>query len=445
MTTTQSTRKSSPGIASGLKMLLSGCFAFLALFVLSAMTAAPARAAIGTTDTVPSATLLLPYFEVDLANENGAQTAIRVTNTSATAILAKAAMWTDYGVPTYGFLLYLPGFASVDVDLRLLFKGIVPVTASAGQDPTDQISPKGQFSQDINFASCNGVLPPSMMTAATVTALRNAHTGQSSTLLSGNCGGVAHGDNIARGYITLDTVNNCTAHVPGDPGYFGAGGTGDVTNQNVMTGTALYLNRSQHEAFSEPLVNIEASPGVGDTAYDYPGSPLTSTSGNYTFYGRYDGFTAVDNREPLASITQGRYLNGGTFTTGSELVVWRDPGVAVAPFACGGSPAGFPLAQTEVLAFDEQEHYSPVVGTTFPYATQEVSATGLSPYNFGFFRLNLTLSGGDPAVAGRHQSYVSIRHTANGTFGGSLPAQQINNASNPANTNFLVVPPAPLP
>ena len=32
---------------------------------------APANAVIGTIDNVPAATLLLPYFEVDLANPNG--------------------------------------------------------------------------------------------------------------------------------------------------------------------------------------------------------------------------------------------------------------------------------------------------------------------------------------------------------------------------------------
>jgi hypothetical protein len=441
MTTTQFMHEATHRLVSSLKMLAASFCILLAIFALSAITTSPARAAIGTTDTVPAATLMLPYFEVALGNENGAQTALRVTNTSATAILLNVVLWTDYGVPTYSFPIYEEGYASADIDLRLLFKGIVPVTASAGQDPTDQISPKGEFSQDINFASCNGTLPPSMMTAATVTALQNAHTGQSSTLLSGNCGGVAYGDNIARGYITIDTVNQCGGPAfPGDPGYLASGGAGKVTNQNVVAGTAQYLNRSQKLAFSEPLVAIEASPGVSDNGYD-SGNPLTTTSGNYTFYGRYDSFTAADNREPLASVTQGRYLNGGTFTSGSDLVVWRDPGVAVVPFTCGGSPTGFPLTQAEVVAFDEQEHFSPVVGNTFPYATQVVSAIGLTPYTFGFFRLNLTMPGGDPAVAGRHQSYVSIRHTANGTFGGALPAQQLNNASNPANTNFTILPP----
>ena len=425
-------------LASCLKTLRAACFALSALFALCLLGAAPARAAIGTSDTVPAATLLLPYFEVDLNNENGVQTSIRLTNASATAILFKVVLWTDYGVPTYSFPVYQPGFASTDIDLRLLFKGVPPITASAGQDPTDKISPKGSQSQDINFASCTGKLPLTLIPAATVTALRNAHTGQSSTLLGGNCGGAAHGDNIARGYITIDIVNNCTVRIPGDPGYFLPGGSGDVTNQNLLTGSVLYLDRTSNIAFSEPLVSVEAAPGYGVSGGSSYPDPLTNGAGANTFYGRYSSFTAQDNREALASISQGRYMNGGVFANGTDLVVWRDPGVVVTPFACGGAPAGFPLGQNEVLAFDEQEHLTPVSGNPFPLATQKVSSASLSPYTFGYFRLNLTLPGGDPAVAGRQQSYVSLRYSSQGIYGGSLPAQQINNAGYPASTNTLI-------
>jgi hypothetical protein len=428
-------------LASRLKTLRAACFALSTLLALCLLSAAPARAAIGTADTVPAATLLVPYFEADLGNANGPQTSIRLTNASATAILVKAVLWTDYGVPTYNFPIYLTGFQSTDIDVRLLLNGAPPVTASAGQDPTDRISPKGMLSQDINFASCSGKLPLTMLPAATSAGLRNAHTGQSSTLLGGNCGGVAYGDNVARGYITFDLVNNCTTRIPGDTGYFGSGGIGDVTNQNLLTGSVVYLNRSQNLAFSEPLVSVEASRGSGVSSASNYADPLTNGTGANTFYGRYSGFTAQDNREALFSISQGRYLNGGVFSSGTQLVVWRDPGVVVTPFACGGAPAGFPLGQNEIVAFDEQEHYFKVAGSPFPYATQLVSSSSLSiPFTFGFLRLNLTQASGDPAVAGRQQSYVSMRYLSGGVYGGSLPAQQINNAGYPASSNFKIAP-----
>ena len=108
----------------------------------------------------PATTLLFPYFEVDLDNVNGTTTVINITNASATAILAHVTIWSDLGVPLLQFDNYLTGYDVVSLNLRdILVNGTFPQDASAGQDPSDQRSPQGQFSQDINFASCTGSLP----------------------------------------------------------------------------------------------------------------------------------------------------------------------------------------------------------------------------------------------------------------------------------------------
>src|ERR1700674_4371 len=121
----------------------------------------PARAVICTLDAVPAATLLLPYFEVDLNNPNGLTTLFSVNNASATAILVHVVIWSDLSVPVLDFNIYLTGYDVQSVNLRdIIVNGSMPQTASAGQDPGDTISPKGLLSQDINFASCNGILPP---------------------------------------------------------------------------------------------------------------------------------------------------------------------------------------------------------------------------------------------------------------------------------------------
>src|SRR5687767_3734241 len=70
----------------------------------------PAHARIGTIDQVPAATLLLPYFEVDLDNPTGVTTLLSINNASATAILAHVVLWTDLSVPTLAFDVYLTGF-----------------------------------------------------------------------------------------------------------------------------------------------------------------------------------------------------------------------------------------------------------------------------------------------------------------------------------------------
>ncbi|MFN7961486.1 MAG: hypothetical protein U0002_09460 [Thermoanaerobaculia bacterium] len=148
----------------------------LALALLLLAGASVARAEIGTIDNVPAATLLLPYFEVDLDNADGVTTLFSINNASATAVLP-VTLWTDLSVPTLDFNVYLTGYDVQTFNLRDLFTtGSVPRTASVGQDPGDTISPKGIYSQDINFASCNNQLP--RRACADFDHIRAAHTGQ---------------------------------------------------------------------------------------------------------------------------------------------------------------------------------------------------------------------------------------------------------------------------
>lgn len=391
-----------------MKSFLTPFAALLACALLASLPFTAAHAVRGAVDNAPGATLLLPYFETNLANPNGTQTALRLDNTSATAILTNVTLWTDLGVPTQTFNVYLVGYDSQTIDLRLLFqKGLIPVTASAGQDPTDTISPRGPNSQDINFASCNSSLPPALLPAATIAGLRAAHTGQSSSLFANQCAASPRSDNIARGYITIDAVNSCNTLNPTQAGYLGDAGV--TTRQNVITGSYAILDRSQGTETGGPLVAVEAT-------FVEPQFP----AGTRTFYGSYNGLLATDQREPLGSTWFARYMNGGATSSRTLLTVWRDPGTTVLPFACGAAlPSPFPLPTTNIGAFDEQEEFVEFVGTSpFPLATQRVSVASLTPFNFGKLFLNLSL----PTGPGATQSYVQIERTSQGTMTGSTPA-----------------------
>jgi hypothetical protein len=329
--------------------------------------------------------------------------------------------------------------------MRLLFQGIVPQTASAGQDPTDQISPKGSYSQDINFASCTNVLPPPALPpatsgvlppnttwdAGTLAAIRAAHTGQASTLWSGQCGAVAHGDNIARGYMTVDTVNNCTLRYPSDAGYFMPVGAGDATLQNTLYGTSITFNRLQQTVFTENLVAVESS---------YT-DPTTITSGIQTFYGSYNGNTAADNREAIGTVWSARSQQGTPLALETRFVVWRDPGQAVSPFACGGAlPAPFPLTTREVVAFDEQEQTAIAAGNLLPYATQTVDSSTLSPFVFGSVRFDLSLADGTV-----RQGYVASRTTRMGAQDAiALPGSLLMTAPQVQCLGVFPQPPPPM-
>ncbi|HEV3072977.1 MAG TPA: hypothetical protein VHB47_01060 [Thermoanaerobaculia bacterium] len=405
-----------------------------------------AAAVICTIDAVPAATLLLPYFEVDLSNPNGLTTLFSVNNASATAILVKVEVWTDLSVPVLDFSVYLTGYDVQTINLRdIIVNGNLPQTASAGQDPTDTISPKGSFSQDINFASCTGFLPPPPLPASFIAYLQAALTGKSipapfnSCAVGPCCAAQAIGDNIARGYITMDTVNQCDIINPSTPGYFGAGGTGHATNQNVLWGDFFIVNSAQNFAEGSDLVHIEASAT----------NPATSTSGRYTFYGRYVGWSAIDNREPLATTFAARYLNGGPFSAGTSLICWRDSKTSQNQFSCpagSGNPPWFPLAQEGVVVFDEQEHPLTQTGCTVspcptitsqvcPAETQRVQVGGASlpvNSNFGWLYLDLndTIAGNpnppvDPAAA---QAWVIYTLASNGHFAVGIDAIQLDSA-----------------
>jgi hypothetical protein len=309
----------------------------VAALLFAAMPLQHANAVIGTLDNVPAATLLYPYFEVDLDNASGRNTVIGLHNSSATAILTKVTMWSNAGVPVYGFNIYLTGFDAISFDLRSVFAGNLPVTASAGQDPADTISHHGSLSQDINFASCNGQLPPdNPIVASYLTDLRAMFTGRVSTVqFPGQCVGTNAGDNVARGYVTIDTVNQCSAATvnPSTSGYFVSGGQGQATNQNTLLGDYMLVDTSQNRFSVENAVSIESAGWFSGTP-----DPRLTTSGNYTFYGRLVGWTAADNREPLAT----RWgVQGDTGT--SQAIIWRDPKVVPAAFSCAtGQPSYAP-------------------------------------------------------------------------------------------------------
>ena len=77
-----------------------------------------AFAEIGTTDVVPAATLLLPYFEVDLDNAAGLNTLFSVNNASATAQLAHVTVWSTWSVPVLDFDIYLTGYDVQTLNMR---------------------------------------------------------------------------------------------------------------------------------------------------------------------------------------------------------------------------------------------------------------------------------------------------------------------------------------
>ena len=390
----------------------------------------PAFAVIGTIDDVPAATLLLPYFEVDIANPNGVNTLFSINNASDTAVLVHVMVWTDQSVPALDFDVYLTGYDVQTISLRDIFvNGNLPVTATAGQDPDDSISPQGTVSDDINFATCTALPYSNPEVSATFRAHLQAWFQGNQSPATGNCAGSKIRDNILRGYITLDTVNACNLFFPSDWEFYAT----KITHQNVLWGDYFYVNPSQDFAQGETLVHIESC-------------PTCFVPGDHTFYGRYNGATAADAREPLPTTLAARYLNGGPFNGGTDFLVWREASSADSAYSCAlqGPPSWYPLGALQILIFDEEEQ--PVTaedcpsgdptceqGALIPNEANRIDVADdlLAPFDFGWVYLSLqhnevTAIYGDVAA----QAWSTSLMDAEGRFSVGIDAVQLDNPNN---------------
>ena len=427
-----------------------------------------------TIDAVPAATLLLPYFEVDrtaTTSTSGLTTLFSVNNASAAPTVAHVTLWTDMSVPILDFDIFLTGYDVQTVNLWDVFvNGDIPETLHDAEDgftgaPEDQISPHGLNplwdsapSNPANplFTGCNAQLPIDNIGAILTNMIQQGHAGQDVDFFDGDCAGFPHGDGIERGYITIDNVTDCNLLFPDSPSYYSLN---LLSNVNQLWGDYVLLDGANNFAHGDNLVHVEAGP------VDAQGMPTFFAAGDYTFYGRYVGGAATDNREPLATTWAARYLTPNelaTFNGGTDFYVWRDSKHAQATFDCDlPAPTAdvpwYPLNETQIVAFSETEDAvdlctattgqvsPPQLGepTCLPIETQRVTvgqpgATGdiiAPPYNFGWLYLNLNftlatggVSDNDGLFSNIAQSWVSTSLNASGLFSVGFDAIQLTSA-----------------
>ena len=206
----------------------------------------------------------------------------------------------------------------------------------------------------------------------------------------------------ARESITIDAANVCSRLYPSDVGYFENGGNGIASNNNILQATiTTYSKKYLREV---PAFAIEAGTSDG-----------LSTEGNFTFYGRYNGFDASDNRECGSNVWSIPFRKENKFKT--EAIVWRDSGVSQGPFDCGEDPDWYPLDTDFLLFFDQQEEPRELDGFPFPAETQRVSV-GKSPLNSGSFQsgwayFNLQTSSAEVETTGHGYVIARQRYRSN--------------------------------
>jgi len=363
------------------------------------------------------ATVLIPYFELDPSSGAGLTTLFSVTNETSQDTLVRVVLWTDWGVPTLGFDVFLPPFDLQSFNVRDLFNGVIPSTG-AGEDLSGF-----NFCNTVQFTPVHDNPALSSEERAQLLAF---HTGVEGPMVAG-CGGENHGDGHARGYVTIDTVDECSAiqlddlFSPAWGGYFaeGGGGAGAIgVAQNRLWGDVLIVDPANAFAQGSEAISLWADPAR------FTDDPT------FTFYGRFTGYDGRDERVPLPSWWATRFLDGGPFTGGADLIVWRDTGEAEPSLAtCGGHPTWWPLQEGFITARDEtaSEASRVFVGSEsnfFALATQRVAVHDFFlPYAFG--RLQIGLADG-PGLNNPRQGWMQTVLSANGLYSAGFNARALN-------------------
>lgn len=296
----------------------------------------------------PGTTLLFPYFEVDLTRPDGLTTLVSINSASPLPELTHVTVWSDWGVPVLSFDVLLRPMAVQTLNLRDVLRGVLPATDGA---------------EVVQFSNCVN-LPPRYkpLDERQIDGIALRLTG-----LGGNwCHGAHYGDDHARGYVTVDTVNTCSGLTvnlygessPADPAYYSR-----LTVSDVLWGDLLYVDPGGNSAQGVEAVAIRSK----------------STVSGGTFYGHYaQGADGRDRRSPLPSYWSTRFLNGGGFDGGTDVIVFRS-GVAAGGAACGSNPFWYPIRAKELTVRQESgwvvrrlvEHGA------FPIATQRVRVSDL--------------------------------------------------------------------
>jgi hypothetical protein len=309
----------------------------------------------------PAATLLLPYFAVDLQNGGEQTTLFTITNVSRYSQIAHVTLWTDWGFPVLTFNIFLAGYDVQSINLKdILVQGIV--ASPVGTGPTTVKSPLGALTSPTpGYANPNfkAVIEcdanPGIISQTLVAAIRGALTtgvyNPGGSAACPNAVGGVHANAI--GYITIDVVGSCTTRLPSDPLYY----TTDLLFDNVLIGDYQQIgprpagtSAASFDAGGNPMVHIRAVPEGG-----FPGLPV-ATELPYTFYDRYTPATnrLQDRRQPLPSTFAARLIQGGTGAFATNYTIWRE---GFGKGACGASLAlNSALQAMEIERFDESDN-----------------------------------------------------------------------------------------
>jgi hypothetical protein len=398
----------------------------------------------------PAATLLLPYFEVDLTNPAGETTLFTITNTSNLDQIAHVTLWTDYSFPVIDFNIYLTGYDVQAINLfDVISRGViapdngtgtavaVPGRNTARRAPTSVVNPTLDLSRCDRLPGPILEYVPRMQSAFTQGRVADFGTLEGCDLVGGT-------HQNAVGYATVDTADLCSTSLPTDPGYF----TSEIRFDNVLIGDYQQVNSSQNFAQGNPMVHIRAIPEGGDVG------TIAQVNFDRTFYGRYQTGSGqqsvLDRRQPLPSVFAARWIQGGANQMATSYKIWREGATGVGqgngvPDECGEWQNNVTNI-AEVVRFDEAENpvgdvptsrISPPINNEFTLPeTSRTSVADASVFpqmtngaTAGWMYLNLDNATNDGTLASQNWVVVSMR--AEGRYSVDFDAAWLANGCTP--------------
>ena len=254
----------------------------------------------------PAATLLVPWFGVDLAAQDGLTTMLSITNVDSRPHLVSVTLWTDWAVPTLTFNLYLTGFDVQTLNLRdILKKGVLPATG-VGSSPVGGLSDGA-----VAFPGCAAAVAPARVAAR---PLQRSHTGRK---VRGLCHGQpAQGRRWRQGMSRWTSSTPARRSIPRRPATSSTAGRGWPRTTTCSSASTPTSTRSARPPQGEQAVHIVAD--------------AEAYGSGYTFYGRYVSGDGRDNRQPLGSRFAASYAQGGPQGMETVLTIWRDTKSAAA-------------------------------------------------------------------------------------------------------------------
>lgn len=314
---------------------------------------------------IPGATVIYPYFEVDLDAPDGRSTLISVGNLGSEPVVAHATIWSDRGVPVYAWDLYLGKDALVTYNLRdiLAYGNVAPTSAPA------------------SFGNCGSPVATPALVGNDLLLLQKKLTGQN--LGSNNCASDPRADNtLATGSVTIDTVKDCRSGLnqlyPTSAGYF----SGD--NPRASTRKGLWGDFT--------LVDPAENFAQGYEAYALG---LASNPANSRF-GDWESHPAVA-REALNrnwDCGRMRFLQGGPFDARTSLFVYTPPPQGPEDNECTLGLGS--LRRWDFLIFDEEGQMKTLERENRHYRTSgrlEIGTDLPTSQTSGFVELTTYVSG----------------------------------------------------